>query len=449
MANNSSSSHGCNILLLLLSIYLSKLTALFSHATSTLFPNQTITDGESLISPNKTYELGFFSPDGSSNRFVGIWYHNLPVQTVVWVANRERPIPDFSGFITFDSQGNLIVKNGFGSSSVIASNTGMTNLTTIVLLDSGNLILRDWTSSGKGKILWQSFDSPTDTFLPGMKLGVDGRQNRVITSWTSPQDPSPGEFTLGIDPNGTKQFFIWRRGEVYWTSGVWNGEQFRFVSQKAEPYFHYLSYVSNWSGGYYSYYLKDSSIITRAVMDFTGQLKRSAWLEDKWVVFFVQPAMVACEVPDYCGANGLCNKNTVPPCSCLLGFEPNAKDQWDLGSRAGGCKRESLLKCGDGDGFLRLRNVKLPLFYLSTGNSSAGLEDCKAKCSSNCSCTAYALANGNGNGCLLWFGDLMGLQQSSDALQDLYVRLAASELNQASGKSKLSMQFLIYMSSLF
>ena len=429
---NTSSSHGCCVFLLL-ALSLFNFTARFSHATPTLFPNQTIFDGQSVISASKTYELGFFSPEGSNSRYVGVWYHNIPGQVVVWVANRERPLLDTSGFITFDPRGNLIILDSIGSSIVIASSSGTTSLTTATLLDSGNLVLREWTNLGNGQVLWQSFDNPTDTFLAGMKLGLDGRQNRVLTSWMSPQDPSPGEFSMGLDPNGTKQFMIWRRGKVHWTSGIWDGHTFPRLSKNAARYMHDLGYVANWSGGYYTFHLKDSSIISRTVMDYTGQPNRLTWMEDKWVAFADQSARAACEIPYYCGANGLCSNNTSPPCKCLFGFEPNKEEQWKLGNWIDGCKRELPLECENGDGFLRLRNVELPLFCLNIGNSSVGLEDCKAKCSSNCSCSAYASANGNGTGCLLWFGELMGLQESSGGVQDLYVRLVASELNQGSG----------------
>ena len=85
--------------------------------------------------------------------------------------------------------------------------------------------------------------------------------------------------------------------------------------------------------------------------------------------------------------------------------------------------------------------MKFPIFYLNIGNSSVGLEDDKVKCLINCFCTAYASANGNGTGCFLWFWELMGLQESSDGLQDLYVRLVDSALNQASGKNNLQSLF--------
>ncbi|XP_030931836.1 G-type lectin S-receptor-like serine/threonine-protein kinase SD1-1 [Quercus lobata] len=59
-------------------------------------------------------------------------------------------------------------------------------------------------------------------------------------------------------------------------------------------------------------------------------------------------------------------------------------------------------------------------------------KECEAKCLKNCSCTAYANSdiNGGGNGCLIWFGnliDIRGYNQENPG-QDLYIRLAASEL---------------------
>ncbi|KAJ0983585.1 hypothetical protein J5N97_011840 [Dioscorea zingiberensis] len=53
------------------------------HAKDTLLSSQSMRDGDQfLISANQTFQFGFFSPEGSSLRYVGIWYHKLPGRTM-------------------------------------------------------------------------------------------------------------------------------------------------------------------------------------------------------------------------------------------------------------------------------------------------------------------------------------------------------------------------------
>ncbi|CAA2981489.1 Hypothetical predicted protein [Olea europaea subsp. europaea] len=71
-----------------------------------------------------------------------------------------------------------------------------------------------------GRVLWESFDYPTDTLIPGMKLGVNHRTGRkwYLTSWFDDINPASGAFTLEWDP-GTRRLIVRRRGLAYWTSG--------------------------------------------------------------------------------------------------------------------------------------------------------------------------------------------------------------------------------------
>eukprot|EP00268_Persea_americana_P038649 TRINITY_DN3828_c1_g1_i1.p1 TRINITY_DN3828_c1_g1~~TRINITY_DN3828_c1_g1_i1.p1 ORF type:complete len:211 (+),score=38.91 TRINITY_DN3828_c1_g1_i1:4823-5455(+) len=73
-----------------------------------------------------------------------------------------------------------------------------------------------------------------------------------------------------------------------------------------------------------------------------------------------------------------------------------------------------------------MHNVKLPVNSLTVSVNSA--DECELVCSSNCSCIAYAFVSG----CLIWMGDLLNVGQLSDGgstgVGDLYLRLAASEL---------------------
>ncbi|KAL0719386.1 hypothetical protein Bca4012_068710 [Brassica carinata] len=128
-----------------------------------------------------TRDLKFFNLEKSNNYYLGIWYNNLYLNgnkedadiqdKAVWIADRNNPITGRSGSLTVDSLGRLKILRG-ESSQLELSSTKTTGNTTLNLLDSGNLQLQQMDSDGSArKILWQSFDYPTDTLLPGMKLG--------------------------------------------------------------------------------------------------------------------------------------------------------------------------------------------------------------------------------------------------------------------------------------
>ena len=65
-----------------------------------------------MISNGSVFKLGFFSSVNSTNHYLGIWYNNISAFTVVWVANRQKPLNDSSGLLTISEDGNLVVLNG-------------------------------------------------------------------------------------------------------------------------------------------------------------------------------------------------------------------------------------------------------------------------------------------------------------------------------------------------
>ncbi|KAJ0044443.1 hypothetical protein Pint_04380 [Pistacia integerrima] len=145
-------------------------------AADTITAGQSIRDGtDTLISSFQSFELGFFSPGNSNNRYLGIWYKISP-GTVVWVANRNNPITDKNGVLTVNNDGNLVLLNGEKS------------------------------------IIWSSNSSklPLDTLLSGMKLGWNLRTGfeRYLTSWRSADDPSPGDSTYRLDITELPQLIL-------------------------------------------------------------------------------------------------------------------------------------------------------------------------------------------------------------------------------------------------
>ncbi|KAK3420153.1 hypothetical protein EUGRSUZ_G00950 [Eucalyptus grandis] len=141
-----------------------------------------------------------------------------------------------------------------------------------------------------------------------------------------------------------------------------------------------------------------------------------------------------CDTYAFCGANGNCNIASYPKCVCLKGFVPKYPIDWGFGDWSNGCVRRTKLDCRGGDEFLKNTQVKLPDTRLSWFNESMNLQECEQTCLGNCSCMAYSNLDirGQGSGCLLWFGDLMDIRQFNENGQDIYVRMAASEVGGSS-----------------
>ncbi|KAG6790681.1 hypothetical protein POTOM_006844 [Populus tomentosa] len=170
-----------------------------------------------LVSKNGLFTLGF-TRLGSDASYLGIWHTN-DTSHPFWLANRDKSIADNSGVLGIDGSGNMILTYSGGDLVDFYSSRSSTTNLTAVLEDSGNFILKD-ANSHSDQILWQSFDHPTDVFLPGMKLGINRRtgQSWYLASWLSNVVPASGAFTFEWEPNG-QQLVIELRGELFWTRG--------------------------------------------------------------------------------------------------------------------------------------------------------------------------------------------------------------------------------------
>ena len=93
----------------------------------------------------------------------------------------KNPIADKSSVLTIDDHGNLKISYSGDQSIVLCSVQGASN-TSAILLDTGNFRLHQIMNSD-GSTKWnmkQSFDNTTDTFLLGLKLGVNNRTGRIM-----------------------------------------------------------------------------------------------------------------------------------------------------------------------------------------------------------------------------------------------------------------------------
>ncbi|XP_048323611.1 G-type lectin S-receptor-like serine/threonine-protein kinase At4g27290 [Ziziphus jujuba] len=244
-----------------------------------------ITDGKTLVSRGGIFELGFFSPGNSSNSYLGIWYKNIPVRTVVWVANRCSPIVDSSGLFTINSTGNLVI---LGQNRSVVWSTISVNLKRhlnplVQILDSGNLVIREEKDENPEAYLWQSFDYPSDTLLPDMKMGWNLRTGlkRGLSAWRSPDDPCLGNFTYGIElgPLTYPEGYIRKGNAKYYRTIRW--DDFRFSDSPGLPLYDFY-FVINDDEVYYMYSLVNNSLLARMVLNQTYSLSNhSVWIEAK------------------------------------------------------------------------------------------------------------------------------------------------------------------------
>ncbi|KAL8237834.1 hypothetical protein R6Q59_018915 [Mikania micrantha] len=414
-----------------------------TYASNTLSANQIVRYNETIVSPQETFELGFFSPGNSLNHYVGIWYKKLSKRTYVWVANRNTPLADTSSELTLTRRGVLVIRNTTTGyviwSSTNLSTTSVRNPTS-QLLDSGNFIIYEDGNINQENPIWQSFDFLTDTLLPGMKHGWNlvTRTERYYTSWKSSDDPAPGDFSMRVDTRGYPQIFLMNREEVKFRAGPWNGLRFSGDPDlKPNPIYNF-TFVINEKEIYYQYSLVNRSVFSRLVLQPSGDIQRMLWVDSiqNWQLYLA-PESDHCDQYAVCKAFGSCNIDNSPVCECLKGFEPASPEKWAIADWTQGCRRTIPLDCGPGEGFNKYTNMKLPDTRGSWYNQTMTLVECEKKCKSNCSCIAYTNSNvsGTGSGCLLWFGDLIDIRTFAETGDTLYIRMPYSELDSISSSA--------------
>ncbi|KAA3467566.1 G-type lectin S-receptor-like serine/threonine-protein kinase isoform X1 [Gossypium australe] len=416
-----------------------------STAIDTLFQSDSLIDGMTLVSGDGSFQLGFFSPGSSKNRYLGIWYNNIPMQTVVWVANRVNPINDSTGLLKIQSNGKILLLVQNTTAVWCANSTARVENPVLQLLDSGNLVVRDGKDSEPENYLWQSFDYPSDTMLPGMKIGIDLRTalHRRLAAWKNWDDPSPGDLTYGVELEGTPEMVLRKGSEKYYRSGLWNGDGFSGTPNlRSNPIFDY-DFVWNENEVYYIYSLKNKSVMSRFVLNQTQSVRqRYTWNPETqtWKLFSIMPSDL-CDRSGLCGPNGDCDNSKLPACQCLTGFRPKWLERWNSSDWSDGCIQSKPLNCKSGDGFIRIGKVKTPDTTNSWVNKTMNLKECRAKCLRNCSCMAYTnlYVTRGGSGCAMWYGDLLDIKQFQSDGQDLYIRVSASEAErQKKAKVKLA-----------
>ncbi|XP_040369671.1 G-type lectin S-receptor-like serine/threonine-protein kinase At1g61500 isoform X2 [Rosa chinensis] len=426
-----------------------------AEVLNNITPSHPLFEGQTLVSPGLIFELGFFSPNRSGNKYVGIWHKDRFPRKVVWVANRNKPLAliDTLASLRISSNGSLELVDGkqnfvWSTNDTIQVSSSNTSSVAAVLSDDGNFVVKEVI--GAGESIWQSFHHPGDTLLPNMMLGFDIKNGKsfFLTAWKSESDPSSGIYTteLGRRTDMPAQLIIWiNRSIPFWRSGPWDKSKFIGMPNMDDRYLNGFKVDENVEQGtkYYSYNLPEKTL---GYLDLSSQGKLKLMYSENgrnWSLN-CEAQKNRCDIYGTCGPYGICSISESPICKCLKGFVPKSHQEWSKGDWTSGCVRKTELFCDrqtnkksvplqgkkddNDDGFWKIIRAKVPDYhqYITSLDLEDKFNDCKIQCLNNCSCLAYALVNNIG--CLVWYKDLIDIQKFSNGGVDIYIRLARREL---------------------
>lgn len=388
--------------------------------------------GENILqSKNGMFALKFSRFDNQT-RYLVIAYIRLN-ETMVWAANRNKPIRGKPCLKLAHEAGDLILQDTDGSLAWSA-NVGQVNR--LELLDSGNLILQNI----KNVTIWASFDHPTDTIVQGGYLG----SGKALVSSKSQTEFSEGPYMLKMEPGGVVFYASFPSPLPY---GVWTYNPLGFESSSSLNFA--LHSACNNTGLLYG--SKGESINLVQVLsvsaecmqetqgqalnprqiavgaqlgndffrflrlDNDGNLRTYIQSEtmlvsdsDMFSIYF----MDVCKLPNICGSLGICSSGGT--CSCqddtiFNEFQPNV-----------GCSLRKNPICGASNQFLELDGVDyFANDYMNP--SSVSLDQCKNSCMLNCSCAAAFFWNNSG-GCY-HYQEIKSLKRVSDQSIKAFIKV--------------------------
>ncbi|XP_020091642.1 G-type lectin S-receptor-like serine/threonine-protein kinase At2g19130 [Ananas comosus] len=357
-------------------------------ARHTITAGNPLTSNQPIVSENGDFELILPTPDDFYYARPAIWCMKYNLEVPVWSVYIDSTVVTTDDLqLSISDDGNLILLSKDGSLiwSTNVTSPAASNSTVAVLLDSGNLVLRDGLNSSN--VLWQSFDHPSDTWLPGAPLGFDRSTGNHIFLTSFYVDPSYYS-SLDVETVGSPQFVLQTNG---------SGEYDHSVQHLVVPTV--IDIHQDSQRGTFTFHGRDGYTII--VLDGKW-IYRHTCSENPSVGCFLQYyPFSSCVVRFYCGPFGICNATSMQ-CICPEGFLPTDPQSCEGGDCINGCRRVTPLSCKNESssyrGYIFENLPDNPQSFPASDH-----EECESACTSNCSCTAYSFSFG----CKLWHGDLI------------------------------------------
>lgn len=286
----------------------------------------TPTANSSWPSPSGLFAFGFF-PQNTAAHAVGVFLVGATNNTVVWTANWDNPSPTLpnDAVLQLTRDGRLVVRSGGTTISVAPP----LSIASASMLDNGNFVLYNSDSS----VMWQSFDYPTDTLLPGQRLGP----GMDLFSSASETDHSKGRFTLRMQGDGNLVQYPASLVSVptaYYASNTDGAGNTNVSLNLDDDGRLYLMNSSSWmrnltTGGF----VKEKSIYIMR-LDVGGIFRlysRPLDRRENWTTRW-SSSNRQCDPVGLCGLNAFCVQNDgVAECKCLPRFDFVQSGNWSAG----------------------------------------------------------------------------------------------------------------------
>ncbi|KAB2635166.1 G-type lectin S-receptor-like serine/threonine-protein kinase RLK1 [Pyrus ussuriensis x Pyrus communis] len=148
---------------------------------------------------------------------VGIWYAKIQQKTIVWTANRDASLP-LSNDVKLLLSGKGIMVMSPDNQVVLATISNIYEPTASAsMLDSSKFVLYNSNS----KIIWQSFDTSTDTIASSQRLLAG---NKIVSN-ISDTNHTSGRFRLLMQRDGnlvkySEGLIVLQPYHAYWNTGT-------------------------------------------------------------------------------------------------------------------------------------------------------------------------------------------------------------------------------------
>ncbi|KAD3068323.1 hypothetical protein R6Q59_017704 [Mikania micrantha] len=332
------------------------------------------------VSPNGDFAIGFFNHLNEYGIGIRISSGLIPFekQPIVWVVGGDLRVGEKSYF-ELTKTGELVLFDSTRGVTVWASKTTNSSVDYAVLQDDGNLVILNKNKD----TVWQSFDTPSDTLLPGQNLS----SNQLLRA--ASRNAISSYYSLRIGPVGDLEL-KWENDVVYWRSASFPTRSAIRAVLASDGAFQLFDDMSSLIWSVFSNDHGEPDVKFRFLrLDVDGNLRLHSWSKNStsWALVW-QAVENQCDVFATCGLTGICAFNGSGSVVCKCPFSPSS-----LSSSK--CLLPYQQTCESGSSMVKLEHTSLYAIYPpnETVISQVSSTQCQNLCQEDHLCTAATFMN--------------------------------------------------------